>query len=223
MRFANKAIVAAGLGFAVSALVGCGGSGGLLSQSQADRLSGQLQLVADALSAGQCASAQSDLNTFQDKVDSLNSVNSTLIQNLDQGANTIAQLARRSCPTGTSTQRHIQTTPTKTTKTRTATTPVTITTVTDTTPTVTTTQTISTNGGTGLTTTTGTGSTTTTTGTTPNSGGGGLTTSTSTTSTTGTGTGTGTTPNTGGTGLGGQTSTTTTTATGTGAGGGGGF
>ncbi len=45
MRFANKAMVAGGLGVAVSALVGCGSSGGLLSPQQADSLNNQLEHV----------------------------------------------------------------------------------------------------------------------------------------------------------------------------------
>ena len=42
MGFAKRAFVAAGVGFAVSALVGCGSSGQLLSQSEANQLSSML-------------------------------------------------------------------------------------------------------------------------------------------------------------------------------------
>ena len=180
MGFANRAIVAAGLGFAVSALVGCGSSGSLLSSDQASRLSAQLEQASVDLSSSNCRSAASDINTFRSSVDGLNSVNATLIRNLDQGAQTIQTLADRECPVytppartttthTTTTKTNTNTTPTTTTNTATdttltqtapTTTVVTITTVTDTTPTGTDTDT--------------TGTTTTGTSTTPGSGGSGF-------------------------------------------------
>jgi TolA-binding protein len=136
MRFAKRAILAGGLGFAVSALAGCGSSGSLLSTDQAASLKAQLAQVSQALSSGQCQRAQNELQNFQSSVDSLGSVNQTLIDNLDQGAQTIAQLAGRRCPTSQTTSR-ATTTPTTTTSTRTTTTPTTTTPPTDTTTTTT--------------------------------------------------------------------------------------
>jgi len=179
MGFANRAIVAAGLGFAVSALVGCGGSGSLLSGGQANQLSAQLEQASQDLASFNCRSAASDINTFRSNVNALNSVNATLIRNLDQGAQTIQTLADRECPVYTRTTRttetHTTTTKTATTKTNTNTTPTTTSTSTDTTPTQTaptttvvtiTTPTDTTPTGTDTTgtTTTGTGTTTTTSG-----------------------------------------------------------
>ena len=197
MGFANRAIVAAGLGFAVSALVGCGGSGSLLSSDQASRLSAQLEQASVDLSSSSCRSAANDINTFRSSVDGLSSVNATLIRNLDQGAQTIQTLAARECPVYTEPTRPIKThtSTTKTDTTKTNTTPTTTTnTATDTTPT----QTVP---------TTTVITITTPTDTTP--------TGTDTTGTTTTGTGTATTPGTGGTGFG-NTTTTVTDSTGAG-------
>jgi hypothetical protein len=189
MGFANRAIVAAGLGFAVSALVGCGGSGSLLSSDQANRLSTQLEQASQDIASYHCKSADTDISNFRSSVDSLNSVNSTLIRNLDQGASTISDLASRDCPVSyqtTTTKQTTSTTRTATVKTDTDTTPTT-TTATDTTTTQTTpTTTVITIPTTTDTTTTGTDTGTTTTGTdTTPSGGTGLgdTTTTSTVST----------------------------------------
>jgi hypothetical protein len=195
MGFANRAIVAAGLGFAVSALVGCGGSGSLLSSDQANRLSAQLEQASQDLASYHCRSAASDINSFRSKVDALNSVNTTLVQNLDQGAQTIQTLAAKDCPVDTQTTR---TSKTQTDTTKTAT----IKTNTDTTAT---------------TTTTDTSTDTTPTQTTPTTTVITVTTPTDTT-TTGTGTGTSTTDTTttpsGGSGFGGGTTTTVTNSTG---------
>jgi hypothetical protein len=195
MGFANRAIVAAGLGFAVSALVGCGGNGSLLSSEQANRLSTQLEQASQDLASYNCRSVVSDINSFRSKVDALKSVNATLIQNLDQGAQTIQTLAARDCPVQTQTTRTTRTATVRTATTKTDTTPTTTTnTFTDTTPTQTT-----------PTTTVITFTTPTDTTTTP------ITTGTVTTDTT-------TTPS-GGTGFGGGTTTTVTDSTGFGDGG----
>jgi hypothetical protein len=190
MGFANRAIVAAGLGFAVSALVGCGGSGSLLSSGQANGLSAQLEQASEYLDNGQCQDAQSQIASFRSSVDGLNSVNSTLIGNLDQGATTIAQLAQRDCPVDdqthtTKTTKTTDTVSTPTVITNTNTTPTTPTTPTVTMPTVTmpTTTIITVTTPTTPTTTTGT-TPTTTTGTTPTTGGSGFGTTTTTGTTT---------------------------------------
>ena len=138
MRFANKAICAGGLGFAVLCLAACGGSGNLLSASQANQLNAQLDRASQALANHQCQQAADQISAFQSAVDGMNSVDSTLVSNLDQGARTIAQLAQRQCPTTT------RPTPTTTTNTATTTTPTT-TTVTQTVPTQTTTTPTNTN------------------------------------------------------------------------------
>lgn len=132
MGFAHRALVAVGVGFAVSAIVGCGSSGGRwLSASESNSLSEQLNRVQQALADQRCADARQYLADFQASVNSLGGVNSTLIANLEQGASTIRSLASSSCQIQTAT------TPKKThTKTSTSTTPST--TTTQTTPTFTT-------------------------------------------------------------------------------------
>ncbi len=194
MGFANRAIVAAGLGFAVSALVGCGGSGSLLSGSQASRLNNQLEQASQDLASEQCRDASRDISNFRSSVDSLNAVNATLIRNLDQGASTIEDLADSECPIETQTT-STRSTPTTTTKTNTDTTPTTTTnTATDTTPTETepTTTVITITTPTDTTPTgTGTDTTTTATNTTPSGGTGVGGTGTTTTSTISTGVGDG--------------------------------
>lgn len=135
--FANRAIVAAGLGFAVSALVGCGGSGSLLSSGQANRLTSELAVASQALSDGRCARARDAVASFSGSVDSLGAVNQTLVANLEQGASTIANLTNSECsnvgPAETSpvkpathpAKRPTRTTETVSTPTQTATTPAT--------------------------------------------------------------------------------------------------
>jgi hypothetical protein len=175
MGFANRAIVAAGLGFAISALVGCGGSGSLLSGSQAAQLNNQLSQASQDLASDQCRAAAHDITSFRNSVDSLSSVNATLIGNLDQGASKIEELAARDCPVSTPTsppRTHTATTRTSTTKTDTTTTTDT---ATDTTPTQTSpTTTVITLTAPTDTTTTGAGTTTSGTTTTPGSGGSGF-------------------------------------------------
>jgi hypothetical protein len=196
MGFAHRAFVAAGVGFAAAAIVGCGSSGGsLLSASQSNNLLEQLNRVTQALDESNCAQARQYLADFQTTVDNLGGVNSTLVSNLDQGASTIQSLADRDCQTSVKTV----TTPKKThPKTTTQTTP-TQTTSTFTVPTTTTTYTAPAY----TTTTYSTPSTTTT-------GGSCLTCGTTTTTTS---TVSSTTTPTGGTGLGGNTDTSTTSDT----------
>src|ERR1700722_11267279 len=116
MGFAHRAFVAAGVGFAVSAIVVCGSSGGSwLSASQSNKLGEQLNRVTQALDEQRCSDARQYLADFQSTVDGLGGVNSTLISNLDQGANTIQSLADSDCQTVTTTKpTHPKTTPTTT-------------------------------------------------------------------------------------------------------------
>jgi len=192
MGFANKAIVAAGLGFAVSALAGCGGGGGhLLSSGQANELSAQLNQASTALYDDNCSAASNAIRNFSNSVNDLGSVDQTLVANLNQGAQKIEDLASKECPvvvhqqtipTRTTTKSQTtatatNTTPTTSTQTFTETIPTITETITNTTPTTTSTSTTTpttTTGGSGVgnTTTTGTSTSTVTTTTTVSGGSG---------------------------------------------------
>jgi hypothetical protein len=117
MRYAPRAILAAGLGFAVSFLVACGGSSGLLSGDQSDALSGQAGQIVSAVQSGNCGAAVNASAVLNNDVQTLPvTVNSTLRSNLNQGASTIAELARKDC------RRHTTTTQPTTTASSTTTT-----------------------------------------------------------------------------------------------------
>ncbi len=174
MRYAPRAILAGGLGFAASFVVACGGGSGLLSADQSNALSGQADQVNSAVQAGNCGAALSASAVLDSQVQTLPvTVNPTLRSNLTQGASTISELARREChqhstatastPTTTSST---TTTTTSSTSTSTSTPTTTTTTTSATTPTQT--GTTSTTGGAGL----GGGTTTTTTTTSGNGTGG---------------------------------------------------
>ena len=161
MRYAPRAILAGGLGFAAAFVVACGGgSSGLLSSDQSIALSGQADQIASAVQAGNCVAAVNASADLNRKVQTLPvTLNSTLRNNLTQGASTIAQLARQDCRHHTDTTDTTHTTSPTTTTTTTPTT--TTTTMTTTTPTTTTTTTTT---PTTATTPTDTGTTRTTTG-----------------------------------------------------------
>lgn len=157
MRYAPRAILAAGLGFAASFVVACGGSSGLLSGDQSDALSGQADQISSAVQSGNCGAAVNASAVLNSDVQTLPvTVNPTLRRNLTQGASTIAALASRDC------HQHTASTPTTATPLSTTTTSTsTSTSTTSTTPTTTTsTSTTSTS----ATTPTDTGTTSTTTG-----------------------------------------------------------
>jgi hypothetical protein len=97
MGFTHKAFAAAGVGFAACALVGCGSSGQLLSQSESNQLSTQLNSVSQAMQDGDCRSAESALYAFENRLAALNDINSTLVANLTQGATTVQQLTSARC------------------------------------------------------------------------------------------------------------------------------
>ena len=61
MRKGFHAVVAGGLGFAVSLIAACGSSTGLLSSSTAQSLTSQLQQVSSDIQQGNCAAAADDL------------------------------------------------------------------------------------------------------------------------------------------------------------------
>jgi Tfp pilus assembly protein PilE len=163
MRYAPRAILAGGLGFAVSCVAACGGGAGLLSGDQSIALSGQGNEINSAVQSGDCGAAVNASAALNKDVQTLPvTVNPTLRSNLSQGAATIAQLAARDCrqhQAATTTTPPTTTTATTTPPTTTTTTTPTTTTTstsTSTTPTTTTTTTATTptNPGTSLTTTT---------------------------------------------------------------------
>jgi hypothetical protein len=161
MGFTHRAIVAAAVGLAASALAGCGSNGRLLSQSQSNQLSAQLNGVSQALQDGDCRAAESALSGFESRLAALNGVNSTLVENLNQGASTIQQLTSARCAAELQTKpKQVKTTTSaKTTTTSTQTTESDTTTTNTDTNTYTytdTTPTTSTTGGTGPTGPTGT-------------------------------------------------------------------
>jgi hypothetical protein len=157
MRNLRRALLASGLGFAVSLIAACGSDTGLLSGDQANTLNNQASQISADLSAGRCDAALAAARSLQQEVGNLpSSISSTLRQDLALGATKISQLTPQQCHRVTTAP---STTPTTTS---TPTTTATTTATTTTTPTTTTTTTATTTTPTGTTTTTGT------------SGGGGL-------------------------------------------------
>jgi hypothetical protein len=138
MRHAPRALLAGGLGFAVSFLVACGGGAGLLSGGQSSTLNAALDKVSSAVSARDCGAAASAAASLTNAVAGLPpTVNDTLTSNLDQGASTIAQLATKDCGTTTrTTTKPPPTTTTTSTTTTSTTTSSSTTSSTSTTPTI---------------------------------------------------------------------------------------
>ena len=98
MRYAPRAILAGGLGFAVSLVAACGGGSGLLSGDQSSVLSNQAEQIAAAVQSGNCGAALSASGVLNNDVKTLEAtINSTLRSNLSQGASTITELARKDC------------------------------------------------------------------------------------------------------------------------------
>jgi hypothetical protein len=98
MRYAPRAILAGGLGFAVSFVVACGGGSGLLAGNQSIALSGQADQISSAVDSGNCAAALNASAALNRDVQTLPiTVNPTLRSNLSQGASTIARLAGKDC------------------------------------------------------------------------------------------------------------------------------
>lgn len=160
MRPALRALVAGGLGFAVSLIAACGGGSRVLSADQASALKSQLARLQSAVNAGDCSGVQDSLSQLSSEISSVS--NDTARANLTEGFDTLQRQAGSECPTSTPRATSTATTTTTTTKPKTTTT--------QTTPTTTTqTQTIPT---TTATTPTSTGTTTTNAG--PGSGGAGL-------------------------------------------------
>src|SRR5487761_879666 len=100
MGFGYRAFLASGLGFAAAFVVACGSSGDLLSADQSSTISQQLSAISSAVSAGQCARAQSAVGSLNSSIAALpSSVSQKLVQNLGQGASTVKELAARDCET----------------------------------------------------------------------------------------------------------------------------
>lgn len=98
-----RAFLAGSLGFAVAFVVACGGGNGLLSSNQANTLNNQLSSVSAAVSAHKCGQAAAASQRFSNVVAGLpNDVNTTLIQNLGQGAATVSALAAHDCSSSSS-------------------------------------------------------------------------------------------------------------------------
>lgn len=174
--YAPRALLAAGLGFAVSFLVACGGGSNLLSGDESSSLNGKLDRLAAAVDAGQCGGAARAAASFANSVSNLpGTVSPTLRANLLQGASTVNDASQRDCRTTTTapttTPSTTSTTPSSTTTTPSSTSTTTSSTTTTTTPSSTTT--------TPATSTTTPGTTSTPTSTTGGAGVGGATTTTS--------------------------------------------
>src|SRR5918912_672920 len=103
MGYGPRALLAGGLGVAVSLLAPCGGGGaGLLSSDQASTLSAQLDQLSSAVRSGQCDAAASASTSLNNAIANLpRSVNSALAANLRQGAETASRLAEQECRTST--------------------------------------------------------------------------------------------------------------------------
>ena len=87
MRYAPRAILAGGLGFAVSCVAACGGGAGLLSGDQSIALSGQGNEITSAVQSGNCGAAINASAALNRDVQNLPvTVNPTLRSNLSQGA-----------------------------------------------------------------------------------------------------------------------------------------
>ncbi|HET9103897.1 MAG TPA: hypothetical protein VFN55_11140 [Solirubrobacteraceae bacterium] len=125
MGLRPRAFLAGILGFTVAFVVACGGGNGLLSSGQAGNLSGKVDAVESALGAHNCGGARNAAQNLQNAVAALPStINTTLAQNLGQGASTLSQLASRDCTTSTS---HSTSTSTSTSTSSTPTTTATVT------------------------------------------------------------------------------------------------
>jgi hypothetical protein len=159
MRYAPRAILAGGLGFAVSCVAACGGGAGLLSGDQSIALSGQGNEITSAVQSGNCGAAINASAALNRDVQNLPvTINPTLRSNLSQGATTIAQLAARDCRQHAST-----TTSTPTTTSSSSSTPSTSSSTTTTSSSTTTTTSTSSTTPTSATTPTNTGTTSNTT------------------------------------------------------------
>jgi hypothetical protein len=142
MRHWPRAVLAGGMGFAVSCLAACGGGGpGLLSGDQAGRLQSQLGQVSNAVAAQNCGQAATSGLALGTSIQNLPpTINPNVRGNLERGYRTTYQLALRDCrqTTATTTATSSSTSTTTTPATPSSTTTTTTSTTTTTTPTTTT-------------------------------------------------------------------------------------
>ncbi len=162
MRPLLRALLAAGLGICAAVLVSCGQSNGLLSASEASPLNSSLDAISTAVAARDCPKAELLATRLGSSVGKLPlTVDRQLRLALGNGAQTVAERARRACMRTTKTTTTTSTVPTtvQTTQTTTTTTTTTPSTATSTPTDTTSTSTTPTSTATTPTTTTPTGTT----------------------------------------------------------------
>src|SRR4051812_26406405 len=104
MRYLPRALLAGGMGFAVSCLAACGGGPGLLSGNQANKLQNKLDAVSNAVAAHNCAQADNRAVALARAVGNLPPrVNVNVRLNLIHGVSRASQLAGQDCQKTTST------------------------------------------------------------------------------------------------------------------------
>ena len=99
MRPALRALVAGGLGFAVSLIAACGGGSRVLSADQANALSSQLNQVQAAVNRGDCSGIVDSLSQLSAGIS--NVPNATAKANLTEGFDTLQSQAKSQCPSST--------------------------------------------------------------------------------------------------------------------------
>jgi hypothetical protein len=121
MRPALRALVAGGLGFAVSLIAACGGGSRVLSADQANALRSRLDQLQSAVNNGNCTGVQNGLSQLSAEIS--NVPNSTARTNLTDGFETLQRQASTECQVSTaqttSTATATNTTTTQTTQTAT--------------------------------------------------------------------------------------------------------
>jgi hypothetical protein len=128
MRPALRALVAGGLGFAVSLIAACGGGSNVLSADQASALKTQLTRLQTTVAGGGCTGVQNELSQLQNEIS--NVANSTARANLTVGFDTLQSQVSADCQvstpqttpkpkTTTTTHTNTQTAPTVSTQTQT--------------------------------------------------------------------------------------------------------
>ena len=99
MRSALRALVAGGLGFAVSLIAACGGGSRVLSADQATALSQRLNQLQAAVQRGDCGGVVNGLSGLSAEI--ANVPNATARANLTEGFDTLQRQASAECPTST--------------------------------------------------------------------------------------------------------------------------
>jgi hypothetical protein len=115
MRPALRALVAGGLGFAVSLIAACGGGSRVLSADQANALKSRLDQLQAAVNRGDCGGIESALSGLSAEI--ANVPNATARANLTEGFDTLQSQAKADCPVSTA-QTRTSTTTTKSTTTQ---------------------------------------------------------------------------------------------------------